>query len=98
MKHFTIAGLCLSLFTGFARAQDSGLKPGDFVAVVGDSITEQKQYSVFIEDYLLMCKPVADLRVTQFGWGGETTLGLRGPHAQRHAPISTRPSPPPASG
>ena len=29
----------------------------DFVAICGDSITEQKLYSVFIEDYLLMCQP-----------------------------------------
>src|SRR5688572_18976350 len=49
-----------------------GLKPGDHVAVIGDSITEQRLYSLYIEDYLLMCKPQPDLRATQFGWGGET--------------------------
>ena len=39
-----------------ALAQDAPpLQAQDFVAVCGDSITEQKQYSVFIEDYLLMC-------------------------------------------
>src|SRR3982751_1480903 len=54
------------------------LQKGDFVAVCGDSITEQKQYSVFIEDYLLMCKPQPDLRVMQFGWGGETSWGFLG--------------------
>jgi len=54
------------------------LQNGDFVAVCGDSITEQKQYSVFIEDYLLMCRPKADLRVMQFGWGGETSWGFLG--------------------
>ena len=43
---------------------------------MGDSITEQRQYSVFIEDYLLMCKPVDNLRATQFGWGGETSWGF----------------------
>ena len=60
------------------RAADSGLQTGDFVAVVGDSITEQKQYSVFIEDYLLMCQPARDLRIAQFGWGGETAPGFAG--------------------
>ena len=44
--------------------------------MIGDSITEQKQYSVFIENYLLMCRPAADLRATQFGWGGETSWGF----------------------
>jgi lysophospholipase L1-like esterase len=59
-----------------ARAQ---LQKGDFVAVCGDSITEQKLYSVYIQDYLLMCKPAGvngDLRVMQFGWSGETSWGF----------------------
>lgn len=53
-----------------------GLKSGDHVAIIGDSITEQKQYSVFIEDYLLMCQPATGLSTTQFGWGGETAGGF----------------------
>jgi len=39
-----------------------GLKAGDSVAIIGDSITEQKLCSVYMEDNLLMCKPVADLK------------------------------------
>jgi len=57
-------------------AADPVLKPGDFLAICGDSITEQKQYSVFIEDYLLMCKPQADLKTVQLGWSGETSWGF----------------------
>jgi lysophospholipase L1-like esterase len=52
------------------------LEENDRVAVLGDSITEQKNYSVLIEDYLLACQPAPKLSVTQFGWGGETTWGL----------------------
>ena len=52
--------------------EKSRIQAGDYVAMIGDSITEQKLYSLFIEEYLLMCKPVPDLKVTQFGWGGET--------------------------
>jgi lysophospholipase L1-like esterase len=48
------------------------LKPGDRVGIAGDSITEQKLYSRFVEDYLLACVPQLDLSVVQFGWGGET--------------------------
>jgi lysophospholipase L1-like esterase len=55
-----------------AQAADPILKPGDTLAICGDSITEQKLYSAFIEDYLLMCKPVADARTVQFGWGGSS--------------------------
>ena len=47
------------------------LKAGDRVAICGDSITEQKIYSRFIEDYLLACHPELNLTVMQFGWGGE---------------------------
>ncbi|HEY3324854.1 MAG TPA: GDSL-type esterase/lipase family protein [Planctomycetota bacterium] len=60
---------------------ESLLKPGDLVAVCGDSITEQKIYSVFIEDYLLMCQPVPRVGTLQFGQGGAAAyvLGKRTP-------------------
>lgn len=68
-----ILGLVASSF-----AADAKLQNGDYVAVIGDSITEQRLYSLFIEDYLLMCKPATELRATQFGWGGETAPGFAG--------------------
>lgn len=68
-----LAAVCCQL-----SAADLALQGGDFVAVVGDSITEQRQYSVFLEDYLLMCRPAENLRVAQFGWGGETAHGFAG--------------------
>jgi len=71
-----------SAFAGGAKLQD-----GDFVAICGDSITEQKQYSVFIEDYLLMCQPAAALRAMQFGWGGETSWGFKGRMANDCLPL-----------
>jgi lysophospholipase L1-like esterase len=61
---------------GAALPASAQLQKGDFVAVAGDSITEQKIYSVYIEDYLLMCKPQPDLRVMQLGWSGETSWGF----------------------
>lgn len=69
----------LSALVAVARpgmAAEPGLQQGDHVAVIGDSITEQKSYSVYIENYLLMCRPKAGLTVTQFGWGGETADGF----------------------
>jgi lysophospholipase L1-like esterase len=52
------------------------LQPGDRLAIIGDSITEQRMYSRIIETYLAVCVP--DLRVTarQFGWSGETAEGF----------------------
>ncbi|MEN6449919.1 MAG: SGNH/GDSL hydrolase family protein [Thermoguttaceae bacterium] len=79
MKRLCIAALwvLLALTTCTAAlAGDAALRPGDYVAVVGDSITEQRLYSMYIEDYLLMCKPTSGLRVTQFGWSGETAPGF----------------------
>lgn len=52
------------------------LEKGDRVAVVGDSITEQKIYSRFIEDYLTVCVPDLDLSIVQLGWSGETAAGF----------------------
>jgi len=69
--------LTFALAVAAAFAGEPKLQDGDVVAVIGDSITEQKQYTVFIEDYLLMCQPAAKLRTVQFGWGGETSWGFR---------------------
>ena len=55
----------------------AGLQPGDFVAICGDSITEERIYSVYIQDYLLMCQPVGNLRTLQAGWDGEQAPGFQ---------------------
>jgi lysophospholipase L1-like esterase len=68
--------LAACVIPSLAVAADAKLRQGDYVAVIGDSITEQQLYSLYIEDYLLMCKPAAGLQVTQFGWGGETAPGF----------------------
>ena len=57
-------------------AEESALLPKSRVAIVGDSITEQKLYSKYVESWLLACSGVPDLRVMQFGWGGETAGGF----------------------
>ena len=55
------------------------IQQGDVVAVCGDSLADQKEYSVFIEDYLLMCQPVPGVKALQCGWGGSTA-----PHLAAH--------------
>src|SRR5215203_3978789 len=70
---FVLLALCLPL----RAAENTLLKPNDFVAIVGDSITEQKDYSVVMESYMLMCKPAVNLRPMQWGWSGETATGFR---------------------
>lgn len=67
----------IAMGTSSLVAQDGAyLTPGARIAVVGDSITEQKLYSKYMEAYLLACTGVPDLKVFQFGWGGETAGGF----------------------
>ena len=75
MKRFHVLfAICSTLL--LTRATSAQLQPNDLVAICGDSITEQKQYSVFVHTYLLACAPQRDLRAMQFGWGGETSWGF----------------------
>lgn len=69
------AALCLSS-SGFARADAPPVAAGARVAIVGDSITEQKLYSKYLEAYLLACSGLKDVEVFQFGWSGETASGF----------------------
>jgi lysophospholipase L1-like esterase len=53
------------------------LKAGDRLAIIGDSITEQKMYSRILETYLTACVPELRITARQFGWSGETAEGFR---------------------
>ena len=70
----TVASTCL-VPSGFLCAE-SAVVPAARVAIVGDSITEQKLYSKFLESYLLACSGVPDVKVMQFGWSGERADGF----------------------
>ncbi len=50
--------------------------PGEQIALCGDSITEQRQYSRIIETYLRACEPGLNVDFRQFGWSGETWTGF----------------------
>jgi lysophospholipase L1-like esterase len=52
------------------------LQPRDRLAIIGDSITEQKMYSRIIETYLTVCVPDLKITARQFGWSGETAEGF----------------------
>ena len=52
------------------------LQPGDRLAIIGDSITEQKRYSRIMETYLTVCAPELAVTVRQYGWSGETAEGF----------------------
>ncbi len=70
--------LCFS-FLSYGEDKGGGkllLKEGARLAVVGDSITEQKKYSAYIEMYLAVCFPQLKVRNFQFGWSGEQATGF----------------------
>jgi lysophospholipase L1-like esterase len=52
------------------------LQKGDRLAIVGDSITEQKRYSRIMETYLTVCAPELAVTARQYGWSGETAEGF----------------------
>lgn len=70
-RRIALGLLCGYFLYSFASRSQSVLKDGDILLICGDSITEQKQYSVFIEDYILMSQPVKNVKTIQIGWGGE---------------------------
>lgn len=68
--------LVATLFAAPALFGASQLPPNARVAIIGDSITEQKLYSKYMEAYLLACTGRKDIHVMQFGWSGETASGF----------------------
>lgn len=68
-----IALIVVIACSALAQAAEPILRADDRLAICGDSITEQRVYSVFVEDYLLMCRPAPRVTAVQFGWGGETS-------------------------
>ena len=52
------------------------LREGDFVAFLGDSITQQRRYTALVEAYLVACQPKPALRAFQFGWSGDVLANI----------------------
>lgn len=52
------------------------LQKGDRLAICGDSITEQRLYSVLLESYLTACHPELEVSCRQYGWSGEEAEGF----------------------
>lgn len=51
------------------------LKAGDRVVFFGDSITDQRLYTTFVETYVVTRFPNLDVRFTHSGWGGDRVTG-----------------------
>ena len=55
-----------------AKADDFFIQDGDRVVFLGDSITEQRLYTTYIEAYALTRHPKWNLWFRNTGWGGDT--------------------------
>src|SRR5437879_7786849 len=79
--------LCLVAFAALqARAETFALKDGDRVVFYGDSITDQRLYTVFTETYVVTRFPKLGVTFVHSGWGGDrVTGGSGGPVDQRLA-------------
>jgi lysophospholipase L1-like esterase len=70
---------------GLASAADPFyLKDGDRVVFYGDSITDQRLYTTFVETYVVTRFPKLNVTFTHSGWGGDRVGGGGG------GPIETR--------
>ena len=66
---FAVAFLIPSL----SHSADFFIKDGDRVVFLGDSITEQRLYTTYIEAYALTRHPDWKLSFRNVGWGGDTS-------------------------
>ena len=82
-----------------APAQKTGAFPfhdGDRVVFLGDSITEQRLYTTYLETYLLTRFPGWNLQFRNAGWGGDTsylrTRGVPADQALQRDVLDLRPT------
>ncbi len=73
------ASLALAFFLGFApglRAQGPfAIKDGDRIVFYGDSITDQRLYTTFVETYIVTRFPSMNVSFVHSGWGGDRVTG-----------------------
>src|SRR5437588_6069061 len=66
----------LLLLAATALAQgDFYLKSGDRVVFYGDSITDQRLYTTFVESYAVTRFPDMNVAFIHSGWGGDRVTG-----------------------
>src|SRR5687767_14923630 len=74
-----LLGLMALLAAPAARAQsDFHLKDGDRVVFYGDSITDQRLYTTFVETYTVTRFPDRNITFVHSGWGGDRVTGGAG--------------------
>lgn len=70
---FSFLASAAVLLAGSVNAADFAIRDGDRVVFLGDSITEQRLYTTYIEAYALTRHPDWKLTFRNVGWGGDTS-------------------------
>ena len=74
-----LASLALGLILGLApclRADAPfAIKDGDRIVFYGDSITDQRLYTTFVETYIVTRFPAVNVSFVHSGWGGDRVTG-----------------------
>src|SRR5262245_52118008 len=72
----SLACLLLASFIPEALAEDSfAIRDGDRVVFYGDSITDQRLYTTFVETYIVTRFPHMNVSFVHSGWGGDRVSG-----------------------
>ncbi len=80
MKSITLSSIAalsvlIAVMAGSARAQSPTIQAGDRVLFYGDSITEQRLYTAYVETFMVTRYPEMDVEFIARGVGGDTTWG-----------------------
>lgn len=67
-----LLSLALVISTTVLADSKCSINSNDIIAMCGDSLTEQKLYTTFIETYLAVCQAGGPVHTAQFGWGGDS--------------------------
>ena len=77
-SRFCAALALLTLSLPVVAAENFYLKSGDRVVFYGDSITDQRLYTVITETYVVTRYPALDVTFVHSGWGGDKVSGGAG--------------------
>jgi lysophospholipase L1-like esterase len=74
-RAFMALTLFLALTTGLKAEGPFAIKEGDRIVFYGDSITDQRLYTTFVETYIVTRFPAINVSFVHSGWGGDRVTG-----------------------
>ncbi|MBI5835007.1 MAG: discoidin domain-containing protein [Armatimonadetes bacterium] len=77
-RAWRVLAIAAALLAAVGARAECLLKPGDRVVIYGDSITEQRMYSRYLQQYIDVRYPELKVRFFNCGWGGDTAGGATG--------------------